>query len=288
MPSSMGKLAEPPHGSPWDEPIDRAHLVFVDLEMTGLNAKADRVIELCLERVSGETVVDRMESLVRPVPLALGAQEIHGIDEHALAGAPTFGDLASRVLALLEGAVLVAHAAEWDVAFLEAEFARAGHPVKIPFYLDTLTLSRRAQALASHSLDALRKHYGLGTDGSHRAGSDVRAMRAVWGRLVQVLTPATPRDLYHVRIGQKVARPEVLAAVEKARTDGQPVWVVFRPSRGKPQEFCFCVTGLRSDLDPPHVLGYQLPGRGQRELRADRILSVRPFEEPQHDAPHHR
>ena len=27
-------------------------------------------------------------------------------------------------------------------------------------------------------------------------------------------------------------------------------------------------------LDPPRVIGYQLPGRGRRELRADRILRI--------------
>ena len=33
---------------------------------------------------------------------------------------------------------------------------------------------------------------------------------------------------------------------------------------------------VRSDLDPPRVVGYQLPGRGRRQLRADRILRVEP------------
>ena len=40
---------------------------------------------------------------------------------------------------------------------------------------------------------------------------------------------------------------------------------------------------VRSDLDPPRVVGYQLPGRGRRQLRADRILRV----EPAADRPTH-
>ena len=36
-------------------------------------------------------------------------------------------------------------------------------------------------------------------------------------------------------------------------------------------------TELRTDLDPPRVIGYQLPGRGRRELRTDRILTVSPI-----------
>lgn len=31
-------------------------------------------------------------------------------------------------------------------------------------------------------------------------------------------------------------------------------------------------------LDPPRVIGYQLPGRGRRELRADRILRIEPVD----------
>ena len=31
---------------------------------------------------------------------------------------------------------------------------------------------------------------------------------------------------------------------------------------------------ILAGLDPPRVIGYQLPGRGRRELRADRILRI--------------
>ena len=34
------------------------------------------------------------------------------------------------------------------------------------------------------------------------------------------------------------------------------------------------VTAVRTDLDPPQVLGYLLPSRSRRELRADRILAL--------------
>ncbi len=35
--------------------------------------------------------------------------------------------------------------------------------------------------------------------------------------------------------------------------------------------------GVRTDLDPPRVLGYLLPSRSRRELRADRILAIEPI-----------
>ena len=60
------------------------------------------------------------------------------------------------------------------------------------------------------------------------------------------------------------------AAVEHA----VPVLLTYRAARRPPEPLTMMITEVRSDLDPPRVLGYQLPGRGRRELRADRILRV--------------
>ena len=43
-----------------------------------------------------------------------------------------------------------------------------------------------------------------------------------------------------------------------------------------PETMTMVLTEVRRDLDLPRVMGYQLPGRGRRELRADRILRVAP------------
>lgn len=270
------RSADPPPGSPWDDPVAEAAFAFVDLEMTGLDPARDRVLEVCVERVRGGRVEGALTSLVRPEGGAFGNAHIHGIDPAAVAVAPPFGELAPRVEALLEGAVVVAHAAAWDVAFLEAELARAGRPRRIAHYLDTLTLSRRAFALPSHRLGALCESLGIDRGQAHRAASDVAALRAVFVRVLGVLAPTTPRDLWFVRIGQRRARPDVLAAAVHALEQGAPVTVRYRPARHAPEELVFHVTAVRTDLDPPRVLGYLLPSRSRRELRADRILAIAP------------
>jgi DNA polymerase-3 subunit epsilon len=271
---------EPPPGSPWDDPIADAPLAFLDFEMTGLRASHDRVIEICIERVRGGRVEDEITSLVRPEDGAAGNAHIHGIAPEELASAPTFAMLADRVLAVLEGAIPIAHAAAWDVAFLEAELARAGRERKFEHYLDTLHLSRRAFALPSHRLAALAESLGVPHTRAHRADSDVAALRGVFTRVLDVLAPTTPRDLWHVRVGQRKARPDVIAAAAEALAKGTLVTVRYRPSRREPEELVFRVTGLRTDLDPPRVLGYQLPSHSRRELRADRILAITPAPRP--------
>ena len=273
----MTQDRSPPPGSPWDLPLEEAPLAFVDLEMTGLDPNKDRVVEICIERVVGGAVVGRLHTLVRPDLVAdaeVGNAHVHGIFADAVRDSPVFAELAAQVAELLGGAVLVAHGASWDVAFFEAEMARAGNPLPLPFYIDTLNLSRRTFRLAKHSLDALREHFGLDRSRAHRADADVTALRFVWGKCVEVLEPKTPRDVWQVRIAERRVREQILAECKDAIASALPVTVIYRP-RARPQEAMEMVLlEIIAGLDPPRVIGYQLPGRGRRELRADRILRI--------------
>jgi DNA polymerase-3 subunit epsilon len=269
-----GRPSDPPPGAPWDQAIGEAPLCFVDLEMTGLRPASDRVIELCLERVVGGRVERALTSLVRPECGTFGNAHVHGIGPEEVASAPTFAELIDPIEQLLDGAVLVAHAAAWDVAFLEAELARAGRPRHIEHYLDTLTLSRRAFSLPSHRLSALCAELGVTHEHAHRAAGDVAALRGVWGPLLRALAPTTPRDLWHVRVGERHVRPDLLEAAVAALEGDLPVKIRYRPSHRGPEDLTMVITGVRTDLDPPRVLGYLLPSRSRRELRADRILAI--------------
>jgi DNA polymerase-3 subunit epsilon len=256
--------------------MSEAPLAFVDLEMTGLDATKDHVVEICIERWIGDSRESELSSLVRPPGGASGNAHVHGLDDAALAGAPAFEALAADVRRVLEGAVLVAHAAAWDVLFLTSEMARAGTPLEIPHYLDTLVLSRRSFALPSHSLAALSAHFAIDRGQAHRAASDVRALRAVFALCVKELEPVSPRDLWEVRIAERRAREAILVACATAVEHAHPVMVTYRASRRAPSPMQMVLTQVRTDMDPPRVMGYQLPGRGRRELRADRILRVAP------------
>jgi DNA polymerase-3 subunit epsilon len=250
--------------------------------MTGLAPETDRVIEVCIERVRGDVVVSRLSTLVRPEGLGdeVGNTKIHGIAAAELESAPGFAEIAGEVERLLDGAVLVAHGAMWDVAFLRAELARAGRTFEIAHWLDTLHLSRRSFALPRHSLAALRGEMGIDGARAHRADADVEALRAVFARCVAALDPRTPRDLWEVRIAERKAREQILASCEDAVKTQAPVHVVYRPRAKPQQEMTMIVVEVRRESDPPRVVGYLLPGRGRRELRADRVLRVEPVPQP--------
>ena len=64
----------PPSGPPeelsnWDGPIEQACLLFIDLEMTGLQPEQDRVIELCAELVRGDQVLARIDLRAQQIEL---------------------------------------------------------------------------------------------------------------------------------------------------------------------------------------------------------------------------
>lgn len=259
--------------------------------MTGLDAARDRVVEVCIERVRGTVLEDRLHTLVRPETGATGNVHVHGIDANALAGAPTWAEIADRIEALLEGAVFVAHGAAWDVAFVHAEMRRAGRELTISSWLDTLNLSRRAFGLAKHSLDALRTHFGIDASRAHRADADVLALREVFARCVATFDPSerserredvkdgpgnplTPRDLWEVRVAERRAREQVIAQCKEAVAAGREVTVFYRPRARPAEPMRMILTAVDAEHEPPRVIGYQLPGRGRRDLRADRILRV--------------
>jgi DNA polymerase-3 subunit epsilon len=273
-------MQPPPPGPPWDLPIDEAPLAFVDLEMTGLDAANDRVVEICVERVVGAETKASVHTLVNPGDRTGAGSKIHGIPSEALAAAPPFDAVADEVLAALEGAILVAHAAVWDIRFLAAECDRAGRVLRVERWLDTLVLARRAFAFPSYSLDALCRQLSIERGQAHRADSDVRAMREVFARCAKVLGPTCARDLWEVRVGERRARQAIVLACEAAAEHGAPVVVTYRAARRQPEPLTMVVLEVRSDLDPPGVVGYQLPGRGRRQLRADRILRVEPAPAP--------
>src|SRR5690606_17496758 len=121
--------------------------IIFDTETTGLDAREDRVIELgCIELVNRFPTGRTFHKYINPQGRAINAeaQAVHGISIEHLAGKPGFHEIAEEFLAFIEGAKLVAHNAGFDIGFINAEFARLGHPAVGPErVVDTLALARR-------------------------------------------------------------------------------------------------------------------------------------------------
>ena len=144
--------------------------IIFDTETTGLDAREDRIIEFGgIELVNRFPTGRTFHHYINPQgrQINVEAQAVHGISEADLAGKPTFDIIADELAAFIDGATLVAHNAGFDIAFLNAEFARLQLPPVDPgSVVDTLAIARRRHPMGPNSLDALCRRYGI--DNSHR------------------------------------------------------------------------------------------------------------------------
>lgn len=142
--------------------------IILDTETTGLNAdKGDRLIEVgCLEMINRRMTKNRFHRYVNPKRhIDDGAVKVHGITEDFLKDKPTFDDIADELFQFLNGAELIIHNAQFDIGFLNMEFARVNKKYSpITQYcsvIDTLVIARQVHPGQKNNLDALCQRYGV-------------------------------------------------------------------------------------------------------------------------------
>src|SRR5690606_35870894 len=98
-------------------------------ETTGLDPREDRVIELgCVELVNRFPTGRTLHRFINPEGRSVhpDALAVHGISDADLADKPTFSEIADEFIQFIDGAKLVAHNANFDIGFINAEFTRLG------------------------------------------------------------------------------------------------------------------------------------------------------------------
>jgi len=165
--------------------IERVTFAFLDVETTGLDPAADRIVEIAVLSSRGRRILGQYHTLVNPGrPIPIEVQKLHGITDDMVEFSPRFAEVADRVSAMLEGTVLVSHNAPFDTGFLEAEFQRAGKALQRLPVLDTLALARRHFQFPSNNLGAISRALGIEPKGWHRALNDVQILKLVFERFL--------------------------------------------------------------------------------------------------------
>lgn len=163
-----------------------------DTETTGLLPHKDDIVQIgALRMVRGRIVEgEAFDTLVdpgRPIPPTSSA--VHGITDAMVAGAPDVIEAARGFHGFATGAVLVAHNAPFDLAFLRKQAEACGvswdHPV-----LDTVLLSAVLfGASETHTLDAICDRLGIVIEDRdrHTALGDARATAQVLACMIPML-----------------------------------------------------------------------------------------------------
>lgn len=176
----------------WDTKLSELCFVCFDSETTGLSTQHDEVVQIGAVRVLNGRVVEgeALDSYVdpgRPIPPASTA--VHHVRDEHVAGAPNMASACQSLHHFAQGAVLVAHNAPFDMAFLKRAEPSADvtfdHPV-----LDTVLLSAVVfGTTAEHSLDALcdRLKVEIPEAWRHTALGDARVTAEALVRLIPLL-----------------------------------------------------------------------------------------------------
>ncbi len=180
-------LTEPDHEA-WH--LDETSFVVFDLETTGAKAPPCRIIEIGAYRVKGGQIADEFHSLVDPeadVPPFISA--LTGITGEMVRSAPTFAKVVPQFLDFIGDSVLVAHNAQFDMAFLNHEVGRVFEEYRVwcPS-LCTVQLSRKLLPLVrNHKLKTLAEHFSVELINHHRAGPDAKATAEIFVHLLDDL-----------------------------------------------------------------------------------------------------
>ncbi len=184
-------------------------IAFIDLETTGANPGSDRITEIGIVEVDGESV-SRWSTLVNPqrsIPEFI--QRMTGISNDMVADAPSFEAVAGELKARLKGRLFVAHNARFDYGFVRQEFRRMG----IGFQSDVLCTVRLSRALfpehPRHNLDSLIARHNLRANDRHRALADADLIWQFWQTLRRDLDDARMLDAVQLQLKRPSLPPQL-------------------------------------------------------------------------------
>lgn len=187
---------------PWRE----ADYLVVDLETTGLHLRRDDIVSYgaVLVHEGRVHVGSRLYGLVRPrQEISHSSIIVHGLRAVDLADAPPLEECTRQLAAVLDGRVLVAHAAWVEQAFLNRAFAEAGIRLEGPV-VDTAALAREARvALAGAegepSLERLARALELPVHTPHHALGDALTTAGVFLALASRLDRQEPQTVKNLQ-----------------------------------------------------------------------------------------
>lgn len=179
--------------------------VAFDTETTGAYPVGSEICELAAVKWQNGEIVDSFQTLLRPAqPMSDFIIGIHGITNEMVSTAPKFEAAAPAFLKFIEGSILIAHHAQFDLGFLAEQLERSN--LILP-QNQTLCSSLLAQATISgvenHKLQTLARHFKVDSGTAHRALDDARTCLEVTLKIITAIEScaASPYALSAQKLG---------------------------------------------------------------------------------------
>ena len=155
--------------------------ITLDTETTGLDPNSGhRVVEIaCVEIIDRKISGENFHSYFNPErEIDAGAFKVNKLTRDFLQDKPLFAAVCDELVEFVRGGELIIHNAAFDIAFLDAEFSRAGRGGFIEEsgckLLDTLELARDLHPGLQNTLEALCVRYSVAYSArdAHSASAD--------------------------------------------------------------------------------------------------------------------
>ncbi len=170
-----------------NQSLDDTYVVF-DIETTGFSPLNNRIIEIGAVKVRGGVIQEKFSTFVNPeVPIPFRIEQLTGINDNMVLGAPVIGKVLSEFLEFCKGASLVAHNASFDVSFIARNAQVCGLEFD-PTVLDTVSLARLLlPQLNRYKLDTVAKTLNISLENHHRAVDDAGATAEIFIAFLKML-----------------------------------------------------------------------------------------------------
>ncbi|MDU5082790.1 DNA polymerase III subunit alpha [uncultured Tissierella sp.] len=172
---------------PKGQSIDTIYCVL-DLETTGFSAATEKITEIGIMKLKDGVVIDKFSTFVNPEKsIPQRVVEVTNITDDMVKDAETIDKIFPKMLDFINGSVLVAHNADFDINFLRHNAKVLGYEFDFT-YIDTLSLAREVfPDFKSYKLGRIAKNLGIKVEVAHRALDDVDTTVKVFNIMLEKL-----------------------------------------------------------------------------------------------------
>ena len=167
--------------------IDTTYCVL-DLETTGFSATTEKITEVGIMKVKDGEVIDQFACFVNPEKhIPARVSEVTNITDDMVKDAETIEKVFPKILKFIEGSVLVAHNAPFDIGFLKQNAKVLGYEFDFT-YIDTLSLAKDLfPDYKKYKLGKIAENLGIKVEVAHRALDDVDTTVKVFRVMLDML-----------------------------------------------------------------------------------------------------
>jgi len=268
--------------------LEKATFTVFDFETTGLYPyRGDKICEIGAARVEpAKKEQKKFHSMVNPErPISRGAFLVNGITEDMLIGAPRIQEILPAFMRFIEGSILVAYNAGFDIGFLECSLGSDKDALNDYCVIDALKLARRLfTGIDSYNLASVARALGMRPLREHRAISDVSMTLEIFQKELDILSAHGARTIKDVektwpkRVALvKRVKDYKTKLIEEAIRDEKRLNITYISSwRNEITNRTITPKEIQNGYDRSYVIAYCHLRNAERNFRLDGIIDIKP------------